>query len=168
MSKYAIPGITFITKPRWFLCPLLDEDDNAGHEFMVLVKPVDSDAITKLQKKYTKKKGWDNSTRQPNEILNEQEFNEAFHRQYIKGWEGLTLAGVSNLTASEIDPESKSDDIVVFSESIVNALMAMSTNFANWIFDTVRNQSAFSRADEELDKNFMSTSKRQPKTDPTN
>ncbi len=141
----------------------LTSDENAGSLFIVELCPRDPHEASKLLKKHTHKGKWNRDTGQREEKLDDDRFEKEFNRRYIKGWTGLTVGGFKTLAAVRFKGNPSDNTEVEFSYVYVDKLMKHSTDFSTWVLDTIRDVAAFSADEDDLDENFTSTPKQQPK-----
>lgn len=102
-------------------------------------------------------------------------FIREFCRIAIRGWRGLTVAGLAKFIPVETSPDVKSDMPVDYSEANAVFLAANSTDFDAWVTGIVLNPQLFSRFDpEDVEKNSSGSSKssgvtfEEPETDHEN
>ena len=91
--------------------------------------------LLKLRKRCLTTK-FDKKTRQPEETLDEDKFLIEYCKAVIKGWSGLKYRYLEELLlvdVSSLDPE----DQLPFTQDNAELLMKNSTDFDQWVTDTV-------------------------------
>ena len=107
-----------------------------GYEgFKVSLCYLGREELVKLRKKCVTTK-FSKKTRQPEEILEEEKFLTEYCKGVIKGWSGLKYRYLEELLlvdVSSLDPE----DQLPFTQDNAELLMKNSTDFDQWVTDTV-------------------------------
>ena len=91
--------------------------------------------LVKLRKKCVTTK-FSKKTRQPEEILEEEKFLVEYCKAVIKGWKGLKYRYLEELLLVDISALN-SDDELPFTQENAELLMKNSSDFDNWVTETV-------------------------------
>ena len=110
--------------------------DFAGYKgFSVDLCYLSREEMVKLRKKCVTTK-FDKKTRQPQEVLDEDNFITEYVKGVIKGWSGLKYRYLEELLlvdVSSLDP----DDELLYTQDNAELLMKNSTDFDTWVTETV-------------------------------
>ena len=91
--------------------------------------------LVKLRKKCVTTK-FSKKTRQPEEILEEEKFLVEYCKAVIKGWKGLKYRYLEELLLVDISALNP-DDELPFTQENAELLMKNSSDFDNWVTETV-------------------------------
>jgi len=112
--------------------------------FELTLNYLSKDEMLKIRKKSINTK-FDRKTRQPVETLDEDRFLEEYTKATIKGWKGFKMSYVAQMLPvdeSKLDPTSE----LPFSVDNAIVLMQQSTEFDNWLAETVNDLANFTKA----------------------
>ena len=91
--------------------------------------------LVKLRKKCVTTK-FSKKTRQPEEELDEEKFLLEYCKAVIKGWNGLKYRYLEELLLVDISA-LKADDVLPYTQENAELLMKNSSDFDNWVTETV-------------------------------
>ena len=91
--------------------------------------------LVKLRKKCVTTK-FSKKTRQPEEVLEEEKFLLEYCKAVIKGWKGLKYRYLEELLLVDISALNP-EDTLPFTRENAELLMKNSTDFDNWVTETV-------------------------------
>lgn len=100
--------------------------------------------LVKLRKRCVSTK-FDRKTRQPEEVLDEDKFLVEYVAAVIKGWSGLKLSYLEEfllVDTAGMDPDTELD----YSPEEAEMLMRNSSNFDEWVTDTVGDLENFTKS----------------------
>ena len=109
--------------------------------FVISVSFLSRDTLQTIRKKSTKTTF---KNRQPVEELNDDLFLELYVKGSIKGWKGLKMSYLEQLSPVDLTG-SNPDDELEYNEENALYLMKSSTNFDAYISETVTDLSNFSK-----------------------
>lgn len=92
-------------------------------------------------------------TRQPEERLNSEKFDRATSRELIRGWRGLTVAGLKKIIPglkTDVEPETE----VPYDEELAFVMADNSMDFQIWITNTAMNVENFSKVAEKKKEQY--------------
>ena len=103
------------------------------------------DEMLKIRKKSVNTK-FDRKTRQPIEELDEKLFLQEYTNSVIKGWKGLKMSYLAQMLPIDEDKVSDKNSELPYSQDNAIILMEQSTDFDNWLAETVNDLANFTKA----------------------
>jgi len=116
------------TKAAWVEHPEIDG-------FEVEVVNLSRKELGSLRKRCVTKK-FDRSTRQPEEVLDEDKFLTEFANAVIKDWKGLTLEQAQTLVLIDVTEEQLQQELP-YSQENAKILVESSTEFDTWLNEVI-------------------------------
>jgi hypothetical protein len=103
--------------------------------FSVEVVNLSRKELTNLRKSCVTQK-FNRSTREKEEVLNDDKFVQEFVRKVIKNWKGLTLEHLSSLLLIDIGEQNPKEELE-YNEENARTLVENSTEFDTWLNEVV-------------------------------
>jgi len=103
------------------------------------------DEMLKIRKKSINTK-FDRKTRQPIEELDEKLFLQEYTNSVIKGWKGLKMSYLAQMLPIDEDKVLDKNSELPYSQDNAIILMEQSTDFDNWLAETVNDLANFTKA----------------------
>lgn len=103
--------------------------------FSVEVVNLSRKELSNLRKSCVTEK-FNRSTRQKEEVLNEDKFVREFTRKVVKNWKGLTLEHLSTLLLIDVEGRDPNEELE-FSEENAQTLVENSTEFDTWLNEVI-------------------------------
>lgn len=130
------------------LVPSLESEiDYPGlRDFKVKLNYVTRDELVKIRKKATSTK-INKRTRQPEDDVDSDLFQQLYIERIIKGWSGLTLKHLATLVPMDLAGH-KEDEELPFSQDSAELLMKNSSEFDSFVTDTLEDIANFTKANE--------------------
>ena len=92
-------------------------------------------------------------TRQPEERMNSEKFDKATSREIIKGWRGLTVAGLRKIIPG-LTTNAAPDTEVPYGEELAFILADNSMDFQIWVVNTAMSVENFAKVAEKKKEQY--------------
>ena len=105
---------------------------------------IGKDIIKRLSEKATNL-GFDNKSRQPIDVIDEELFSTLYVKQAIIGWEGFKLSYLTKLVPVEGSEGLDDEQLIEYSEENAQTLVSESKDFDAWLSSVMSDISAFNK-----------------------